>query len=167
VVSELELHHMVLENSVPSQHNPLKVSDAEMASAHLQKRRELRYKVSIPIEISGFDRAGNVFHERTVTKNVSEWGCGFLTSAELRVDDIIALQAVSAAPHEAMQTPRLMFQVVRVQPEEGRWFVGAWKMDVGSAWGVDLHELSDPEEASLQSRGTGADVKTPAKADRK
>lgn len=97
-----------------------------MASAHLQERREVRYEVPIEVEISGLDRTGQVFRETTFTKDVSEWGCGFTSSVELKVDDIVAVSLVAPGTTEADSPPASLFQVVRVSPKRvaGSWGPG-------------------------------------------
>jgi hypothetical protein len=63
-----------------------KPTEQSMATAHLKERREVRYDVALEIEVSGIDQDGQAFHERTVTRDVSEWGCGFLVNTERKVD---------------------------------------------------------------------------------
>ncbi len=122
--------------------------ETPMASAHLSERREMRYEVPIEIEISGLDRKGLVFHERTLTRNVSEWGCGFTTLVELKVDDIIALRVSCPDMEESLPPQRSLFQVVRVTPDANGWLVGAWKMDRGNIWTAVLRQIADRELVS-------------------
>jgi hypothetical protein len=132
--------------------------DTRMASAHLQERREARYEVPIEIEISGLDRSGRVFHERTSTRDVSEWGCGFTSSVELKVDDIVALSVVAPAVQESATPRTSLFQVVRVTPEANGWLVGAWKMNRENIWGAVLETIAKQEQASqrLHEEATSA-----------
>src|SRR5579859_1605484 len=74
--------------------------DALMAAAHLQERREARYTVPIGIEVSGIAANGEVFHQHVLTRDVSEWGCGFVVPAELKVDDIVSVRVASQDPEE-------------------------------------------------------------------
>ncbi|MGA8220249.1 MAG: PilZ domain-containing protein [Candidatus Acidiferrales bacterium] len=121
-----------------------------LASAHLQERRESRYAAKIEIEVSGINASGQMFHERTVTTNVSEWGCGFLLPIELKAGDIIVIRVNSAdAPAAAHQA---MFQVMRVQQEAGIWTVGAWKLEGSDLWGGELERLGKLEESKLGAR---------------
>lgn len=121
--------------------NDKNVSDLLMASTHLRERRESRHAAAIPIAVSGIDRHGTVFHERTVTTNVSAWGCGFRVSVELWVDDIIALQASPAENAEPTPARQSLFQVVRVARENDGWNVGAWRIDQESFWEAALQEI--------------------------
>jgi hypothetical protein len=133
---------------MPDRRNGQNIPDLRMASSHLQERREVRYPISIEIEVSGIDQDGQAFHERTVTKNVSEWGCSFLLSIELKPDDIVALR-VALPKKESAQS---LFQVLRVTREEARWSVAAWKVDGASAWGVDLEKVAKAAEGTRESR---------------
>jgi len=128
---------------------------AVMASAHLEERREVRYEVPFEIEVSGLDHHGAVFHERTITRNVSEWGCGFLLSLQLKTDDMIAVRLCDRSPAEPAQTPQtpqLVFQVRHVERCSEGWLIGAWKMDSSDLWGADLEALGKAEENQLASR---------------
>lgn len=127
--------------------------DAAMASAHLSQRREPRYSIPFDIEVSGIDANGQVFHQRTVTKNVSEWGCGFNSTVELKQDNIIAIRLLASRGDD--KSPPLapaFFQVMRVQPDGNTWSIGAWKMADGSVWGTELEKLSKPSASHLEAR---------------
>jgi|SRR5580704_6663707 hypothetical protein len=137
---------------MPEESGKAKLSDNFMATAHLQQRRERRFAVAIEIEATGIDRNGQVFHERTITKDVSEWGCGFLLHVELRQDDMLQLRATIQGAGGSTQTHQRLFQVRRVMREGDAWLVGAWKMDEGSMWGVELEKTAAPDLAELESR---------------
>jgi hypothetical protein len=134
------------------QRNKQRVPDVLMATAHLEERRETRYTVPIEIDVSGIDCGGKVFHERTFTRNVSEWGCGFLLSVELKMDDLIALRVASRAPEKRAQAGQSLFQVRHVERHDTGWLVGAWKMDSENLWGANLEEIGEPDEAAVESR---------------
>jgi hypothetical protein len=127
--------------------------DARMASAHFSKRREPRYTIPFDIEVSGIDANGQVFHQRRVTTNVSEWGCGFNSSVELKPDNIISIRLLAARdddkspPHDPA-----FFQVMRVERQGNTWSVGAWKMADGSVWGTELDKLCKPATSRLEAR---------------
>ena len=129
-----------------------KGQDPRMASAHLQERREVRYIVTIAIEVSGISGTGEIFHERTFTNNVSEWGCEFILPVELKVEGIIALRVARPDARESAQARQTLFQVVRVTREEGGWLVGAWKMGSENPWGTELDSFAKPDEGDLKAR---------------
>lgn len=129
--------------------------EARIATASLAVRYEARYEISIEIEVSGISRSGEVFHERTVTMDVSEWGCAFLLSVELNEDDIISLCVIPKVGAENRPAEQAAFQVVRVKPVEKRWFVGAWKMESKDLWGAELQKINNHEEVASESGKDG------------
>jgi hypothetical protein len=126
--------------------------EAVMASSHLQERREARYEVPFEIEVSGLDNRGAVFHERTITRNVSEWGCGFVLPVQLKADDMIAVRLCTRSAAEPAQLRQSVFQVRHVARNPDGWLIGAWKMDNNDLWGTDLETLGKPEGDKLASR---------------
>ena len=141
---------------------------AVMASAHLEERREVRYEVPFEIEVTGLDHQGAVFHERTITRNVSEWGCGFLLSVQLKTDDMIAVRLRERSPAGPAQMRQSVFQVRHVARDPGGWLIGAWKMDDNDLWGADLETLGKPEEDNLASREHDASTRQePSRKDTK
>lgn len=137
---------------MPGEEKDNKERDVRMATAHLSERRESRYTVPIEIEISGVTQSGEVFHERTFTRDVSQWGCGFVTTVDLKADDMIALRVASRESGESVHARQSLFQVRRVSREDEGWLVGAWKMDSGDVWGADLKKIAKTEEGGLESR---------------
>ena len=125
---------------------------AVMASAHLAERREVRYELPFAIEVTGLDHQGAVFHERTTTRNVSEWGCGFVLSVQLKTDDMIAVRLSDRSAAAPAQMRQSVFQVRHVERRSDGWLIGAWKMDDNDLWGADLETLGQPEESKLASR---------------
>ena len=131
---------------------PGSAREQQMAADHLLERREPRYAINIEIAVSGIDQNGEVFHERTVTTNVSEWGCAFLLAVEPSENDILALQVISSDKSARGSPPETMFQVMHAIREGDVWFVGAWKIDAGDVWGSALETVAEPEKAELHSR---------------
>lgn len=123
-----------------------------LASAHLQERREARYAAKFEIEVSGIDASRQMFHERTVTTNVSEWGCGFLLPIELKAGDIVVIRVNTADAAGSAQMRQAMFQVMRAQREAGGWAVGAWKLEGSDLWAGELERLGNLEESKLGAR---------------
>lgn len=106
--------------------------EKSMASAHLAERRERRYDIADEIEIRGIDDDGEVFHERTVTENVSEWGCAFATRLPLKVEDMVAIRLV--AQNAGQTGKQSLFQIVAATRKEDRWMVRAWRMGGENLW---------------------------------
>ncbi len=112
-----------------------------MASAHAQERREARYVVAFPIEVSGiFD--GEPFREKTFTQNVSEWGIGFRLSFELKREDLVSIKVLDGSSGESRHS---LYQVTRATEQLGQWVTGAWKLGAEDMWGAELEKLAATE----------------------
>lgn len=107
--------------------------------------------MALEIEASGI-RNGEVFHERTFTQNVSDWGCGFWMMLELKPEDMVMVRKTSRDPAKTPQPSQSLFQVMRVVRKDDRWLVGAWKMDRANVWGADPKTLEQAQEDGLESR---------------
>ena len=90
----------------------LKPPDVGMASFHKNERREDRFALPFEIEVSGINREGEAFHVTVQTRNVSQWGCGFLSPMELRKDDIVAIRVAAPDGPSALQRSPIRFQIV-------------------------------------------------------
>jgi len=123
----------------------VKLPDTGMASFHESERREERFALPFEVEVSGINRDGEVFHVTVQTRNVSQWGCGFLSPIELKKNDIVAIRVAVPEGPVAMQRPPIRFQVVRVDREDRGWAVGAWKMESDDAWGIELEKITQPQ----------------------
>ena len=137
---------------MPGRQNHDKVPDSRMAEVHMGERREVRYEIPIEIEISGINHDGEVFHERMLTKDVSEWGCAFRMSVEVRIDDLISLRVISSNTRDTQNQRPSAFQVVRVTQEDIGWLVGVWKIDKSDVWGIDFDNMHKTDEGSPEIR---------------
>jgi PilZ domain len=136
--------------------NNLDAKTSLLANAHFQERREQRFEIEIEIEISGVSQIGNLFQERTMTRDISSWGCGFLTSVELKPDDILAIRPISKSDPQA-PTRKAVFQVRRVIREGNGWLVGAWKIDQEDIWGSLLESQLNPHAGTRDQRKSADD----------
>lgn len=144
---------------MPGQQKEDRASELQKANGRLEDRRDVRFEVPIEIEVSGIDQNNQVFHELTCTQNVSEWGCAFLLSFELKIHDIVALRVTSAEAAEFAAARQSPFQILRVTRERDRWLVGAWKVDNGDVWGVNLEQISKHLEECAQKAREEVDTK--------
>ncbi|MGB6431868.1 MAG: PilZ domain-containing protein [Candidatus Acidiferrales bacterium] len=109
------------------------VSDRRMA-----KRVNLRY----PVEISGFDRAGKLFCEKTFTTDISATGCRAVLQEPLERGDTISIKLLGKLdPDPAAAVPQ-MFQIAWRAYKEGVWMVGALKLTEDKLWHVDFPKKS-------------------------
>ena len=129
--------------------------EGRIATASLAVRYETRYDIPIEIEVIGIDRNGEVFHERTVTKDVSEWGCAFLLSVELKKDDIISLRVIPKDGLQIAPAQQAAFQIVRITLVENGWSIGAWKMESKGVWGAEFQKIKNRDDAGSESGKQG------------
>lgn len=127
---------------MPEHQKDDKPSGLQRSTGHLEGRRSPRFEVPIEIEVSGIDQNSQVFREFTHTLNVSEWGCAFPLSFELKADDIVSLRVTSPEASEFAAARHSPFQILRVTREKDGWVVGAWKVDNGDVWGVNLEQIA-------------------------
>jgi len=61
------------------------MSQTSPQSASLERRKEKRLQVRLPVEIRGTDRSGSQFDERTTSENLCRGGVAFTLSRELEL----------------------------------------------------------------------------------
>ena len=84
--------------------------------------------------MSGFDRTGRLFYERTVTSNVSENGCRFQVSKPLEPGDVVAIKIIGCQDASPAANKALLFQIRWIVRENGGWLAGALKLQPESIW---------------------------------
>jgi len=104
------------------------------AEASRDRRREKRIPLVFPIEVSGFDRNGRFFSERTITADVSEGGCRFQLKTEVERGSVVAIKLVSRHTNRLQPERPLLFKVSRVVEESNGWTLGAAKLQPESLW---------------------------------
>jgi len=104
------------------------------AEANRDRRREKRITLVFQIEVSGFDRRGQFFSERTVTADVSESGCRFHLKAEVEHGAVVAIKLVSRNINRLQPERPFLFKVARVTAESTGWTLGAAKLQPESLW---------------------------------
>ncbi len=114
---------------------------AGTAEPHSNQRRERRYPLLIPIEVSGIGKDGRPFHENTVTSDVSERGCRFGLSTELEKDSIVAIRVLRTLAGAPGDSRMVMFQIIHARQERNSWILGAWTLQPEVLWCADIpHE---------------------------
>jgi hypothetical protein len=99
-----------------------KANDEERTRLHIANRRsEPRVPLMFPIEVSGFDRRGKYFIERTSCFDVGEISCAFPLQAEIAADSVVAIRSFHWQNSSVMESMPVLFQVVRLEDRpEGR-----------------------------------------------
>lgn len=104
--------------------------------ASKDRRRERRIRLTFPIEVSGFDRSGRYFSERTLTSDVSQSGCRFHLKSEVECSTVVAIKLVTRETGMPRSGRPLLFQVVRAACEKDGWSVGASSLQPENLWCV-------------------------------
>jgi PilZ domain len=120
------------------------VTDWESLSveASRDRRRETRIPLVFPIEVSGFDRRGRFFTERSKTSDVSANGCRFRISTEIARGALIAIKLVSRNSEQTLPERPLLFQVARLEKKEDGWILGAAKLQPENLWCIAFPPLT-------------------------
>jgi len=108
----------------------------EIATSPYERRRRKRLFLSFPVEISGVDKHGRKFMERTKTEDISDAGCRMHIKSPLRSGDFVDIQLVPPPAVRSADGNSMRFQIVWVQPENGGWAIGAKKVDKEKMWKV-------------------------------
>ena len=98
------------------------------------RRRGKRVPLTYSIEVSGFDRGGRLFTERTSTWDVSEDGCCFRVKTPLQRGDVVAINLVSRQHADRAVNRSLLFQIMWTAQERDGWNAGAMKLQPESIW---------------------------------
>jgi hypothetical protein len=120
------------------------VTDWESLSAEASRdrRRERRIPLVFPIEVSGFDRRGRFFTERTKTSDVSANGCRFHMNTEIARGAVVAIKLVSRNSQQSLPDRPLLFQVARLEKEDHGWVLGAAKLQPENLWCIAFPPLT-------------------------
>ena len=105
-----------------------KKQDAQPVAVYDHKRREDRLVVSIPVEITGIDRVGHLFTERTLVENVTEIGCRFNTQKQLQCGEIVAVKPLEPGKKSMTQEQLQLFEIVWAAHHKAGCTVGARKL---------------------------------------
>jgi PilZ domain len=106
--------------------------DHSSADRRRCKRLTLRYQ----IEVSGFDRSGQLFRDRAVTLDVSEQGCKFNLLREMECGDVVAIRLVGRDGARCDAGKPLLFEIVWIEPSECGWSIGAAKLQAENIWHI-------------------------------
>ena len=103
------------------------------ADLSANRRRERRSYVSFPIEVSGFNREGRFFTERTSASDFGERSCAFQIGSEVELNSIVAVRCFHWQNCGMFDSRPVLFRVTRVERGSEGWMVGAVKFLPGLA----------------------------------
>jgi hypothetical protein len=101
-----------------------------------ERRRDPRVPLSLPIGVSGFDRDGRFFTERTSTFDVSKLGCKFLLHVEMGKDSVVAIRVIHRGNGLEADSPPVLFRLAWVRQTEHGWTLGAEQLQQDRPWSV-------------------------------
>jgi len=99
-----------------------------------ERRHQTREEVKYPIEVSGFNRRGRYFTERTLTLDVSDGGCKFGLSNELEKGSVVAIRVITRRNGREIDARPVLFQVNWFQGLAKGWALGVSKLQSGADW---------------------------------
>ena len=102
--------------------------DAQPVAVYGRKRREDRLPVSIPVEITGIDRVGHLFTERTLVEDVTEIGCRFNTRTQMQCGEIVAVKPLEPGKKSMTREELQLFEIVWAAHHQAGCTVGARKL---------------------------------------
>jgi hypothetical protein len=105
------------------------------------RRGSKRVNLICAIEISGIDRLGVSFSERTATQDISEFGCRIQTALPLERGDVVALKLLVNGETVSDEIPHFFEIVWTVNNATGR-SVGARKIQGKKIWKIDFPKPS-------------------------
>ena len=105
-----------------------------------ERRRRKRLFLSFPIEISGIDRDGRQFLERTKTEDISESGCRLQTKIPLETGTIVTIKLIAPPAVRSPEEIPVKFEIVWVAPENEGWTLGVRKVHQDKMWRVTFPE---------------------------
>jgi hypothetical protein len=111
-------------------------SQASTSFAGPERRREERVPRALPIGVSGFDRNGRFFTERTSTCDVSSLGCRFPLRVEMGKDSVVAIRVIRRGNGLEADSPPVLFRLAWVQQAEHGWTLGAEQLQPDRPWSV-------------------------------
>lgn len=109
-------------------------SKASTAFPGPERRREPRKPLALPIGVSGFDRNGRFFTERTATLDVSNLGCRFPLRVEMGKDSVVAIHVLHSGDSLEADSPPVLFRLAWVKRTEQGWTLGAEQLQPDHPW---------------------------------
>ncbi len=114
--------------------------------AEFGSQRAERFALQLSIEVSGFDRCGRFFTERSETCDISDGGCKFYLRTELEPEAVVALRVIERFGQHGNDAAPVLFQVANMERGSSGWTMGALKLRADDSWPM----------RSLRARGGAA-----------
>jgi hypothetical protein len=121
-----------------------------------ERRLEWRESQRVAVEVSGFDRRGRFFTERTSTLDVSDSGCSFLLDAEVDKNSAVSVRVIRRRNGLMLDDPPVLFRVVwtrLIYPGRPKWTVAGAKLQPVRLWTVGFPVESEDTRGNAQRPG--------------
>lgn len=92
------------------------------------RRSEPRAALTFPIEVSGFERSGKYFTERTSCSDVGEVSCAFTLCTPVALESVLAIRSFHWQNSNVMESRPVLFQVVRLEERDEDWVVATIRL---------------------------------------
>ena len=123
--------------------------DELVKSVASDRRAGKRLNLSFSVEISGIDRSGVSFSERTKTQDISELGCRLETTLPLERADVVAIKLLlhgETIPNENSHLFEIMWTVNNAR---GR-IIGTRKLKSEKIWKVTFPEVKSSSKRRVE-----------------
>jgi len=112
----------------------------------VDRRSGKRIRLNFSIEITGFDRTGRLFTERTRTQDISEIGCRFDLLTPVERGNVIAIKLLPPGEAALPEEKPLLFEIIWTVTRAIGWTVGARKLQDDKIWKVTFPPANQPSE---------------------
>jgi hypothetical protein len=114
----------------------LKDSIEVTSERDVDRRRAKRLYLNFSVEISGVDRSGCAFVERTKTEDISDTGCRLFTTIPFKRGDLLDIKLVPPYGEKLPQENAWPFEIIWAKPTKSGWSVGARQIHGEKIWKV-------------------------------
>jgi hypothetical protein len=104
----------------------------------VDRRKAKRLFLHFPVEVSGVDRAGQPFVERTKTDEISDRGCRLVLTIPVTRGDIVDIRPTNPPGTRFPEERAQQFEVMWVHPTKAGWSIGARKVLNSKMWKVSF-----------------------------
>ncbi len=102
----------------------------------VDRRSGRRLRLKFSIEVTGLDRAGRLFIERTTTQDISEVGCRFDLYTPVECGNVVAIKLLPPRKVTLPEQKPLLFEIVWAVSRTRGWTVGTRKLESDNIWKV-------------------------------
>jgi hypothetical protein len=114
------------------------------------RRSGKRLRLNFSIEVTGLDRTGRFFTERTKTGDISKTGCRFDLRTPVKRGDVVAIKLLPPRKAKLPEERPLLFEIVWAVSRKTGWTVGTRKLQDDNIWKVIFPPANQSSEPSAK-----------------